>query len=198
MRFAVLLCAPALVGAVPARAGATRSVTAPRAPSPSATVPAQTPGLPYVAVPPAAPTPQRPASWDQVFQRNPGLKERVEALKKAHPEVKDWKSLFTMPGRPPTVSDLYLQFPDLRDFLSPIDPKPDGTPRFRIILRDGKPPEVITLPYDGPFQQPIYRPEDRALFKHAHPLLTPATPVHLNELATPEPGNLGIVELPAP
>jgi len=200
MKFAALACVPAVLGCS-ARA------KAPHTPPPAqnSTVPAQ-PGLPYDASPtltpaphpPLAPKPGRPAPWEELFRRNPGLRERLEALKKGHPEVQDWERLFTMPGRPPTVNDLFLQFPELGDFLAPEAPRPEGTPRTRILIPQGKPPVVLALPSAGPAQNPVYRPSDRALFQREHPLLTPDTPVRRSMLNAPEPESPGIVELPVP
>jgi hypothetical protein len=196
MKFAALLCVPATLGYCATAWAAETPV-----PSLSGRVTAavRLPGLPYLPSRPAPLSPKagKPATWDELFQRNPGLKQRLDALKKARPEIMDWDSLLRMPGRPPSLEDLYSQYPDLETFIPRKFAPPSGPARTRIIIQEGKPPVVLALPPAGLNKLPLYKPSDRGVFKFQHPLLTPDTPVNLTAVV-PEPESTGIVELPVP
>lgn len=147
-----------------------------------ATGAAPAPGLPYVSRSVSLlPAPKPATSWDELYRRNPGLGERVEAMKRAHPDVKDWDRLMRRDGRPPGVETLFLQFPALRDFIKP-EPPAVQTPfaqRGADPPGDDAGPGAPSAQPHSPSQNPLLRPPDRSLFQHENPLLTPDTPVHL-------------------
>jgi hypothetical protein len=198
MKLAILLCIPAVIGTATTHAETPHSPWPARRAAPATTVPPQPPGLPYVPVPSPAPKPRHPASWEELFQRNPGLRQRLEALKKAHPEVKDWDSLLQMKGLPHKESDILLQFTEMRDLVAPAPP-PVQEPFAGRVQNTAPDGPTLTVPPArplSPLQNPLFRPPDRTLFQHEHPLLTPDTPVHLDAVKIPEPQSAGIVELP--